>query len=62
MFINTADVIGCSRQDAKAHTFKPLYGGMMGKKKRKRILSKVFRGRSMKTLQSGIRSLEDTAI
>ena len=29
----TADVIGCSRQDAKAHTFKPLYGGMMGKKK-----------------------------
>ena len=31
----TADVIGCSRQDAKAHTFKPLYGGMMGKKKEK---------------------------
>jgi len=26
----TADIIGCSRQDAKAHTFKPLYGGMSG--------------------------------
>ena len=22
----TADIIGCSRQDAKAHTFKPLWG------------------------------------
>lgn len=29
----TADIIGCSRQDAKSHTFKPLYGGMLGKKK-----------------------------
>ena len=26
----TADTIGCSRQDAKSHTFKPLYGGMSG--------------------------------
>jgi len=26
----TASVIGCSRQDAKAHTFKPLYGGVTG--------------------------------
>lgn len=26
----TADIIGCSRQDAKAHTFKPLYGGTSG--------------------------------
>lgn len=26
----TAEVIGCSRQDAKAHTFKPLYGGKSG--------------------------------
>ncbi len=26
----TADVIGVSRQDAKAHTFKPLYGGTTG--------------------------------
>lgn len=26
----TASIIGCSRQDAKAHTFKPLYGGKSG--------------------------------
>lgn len=26
----TAGIIGCSRQDAKAHTFKPLYGGTSG--------------------------------
>ncbi len=26
----TADIIGVSRQDAKAHTFKPLYGGTTG--------------------------------
>ncbi|MCK4819592.1 hypothetical protein KA005_27750, partial [bacterium] len=26
----TADTIGCSRQDAKADTFKPLYGGSSG--------------------------------
>ncbi len=26
----TAEVIGVSRQDAKAHTFKPLYGGTTG--------------------------------
>ena len=26
----TASVIGCSRQEAKAHTFKPLYGGVTG--------------------------------
>ena len=26
----TASIIGCSRQDAKAHTFKPLYGGTSG--------------------------------
>ena len=26
----TADTIGCSRQDAKSHTFKPLYGGVSG--------------------------------
>jgi len=26
----TAGVIGCSRQEAKAHTFKPLYGGTTG--------------------------------
>lgn len=26
----TASIIGCSRQDAKPHTFKPLYGGTSG--------------------------------
>lgn len=26
----TAGIIGCTRQEAKAHTFKPLYGGMSG--------------------------------
>lgn len=26
----TASIIGCSRQDAKRHTFKPLYGGFSG--------------------------------
>ena len=26
----TAEVIGCTRQQAKAHTFKPLYGGRSG--------------------------------
>lgn len=26
----TADIIGCTRQEAKAHTFKPLYGGVTG--------------------------------
>lgn len=28
----TADIIGCSRQAAKAHTFKPLFGGQSGTK------------------------------
>ena len=32
----TADVIGCSRQDAKGHTFKPLYGGTTGTDDEKR--------------------------
>ena len=32
----TADTIGVSRQDAKAHTFKPLYGGMSGTADEKR--------------------------
>ena len=35
----TADIIGCSRQDAKAHTFKPLYGGMSGSEDEKRYYS-----------------------
>jgi DNA polymerase I-like protein with 3'-5' exonuclease and polymerase domains len=39
----TADIIGCSRQDAKAHTFKPLYGGMLGKKKEKEYYEKFLK-------------------
>jgi DNA polymerase I-like protein with 3'-5' exonuclease and polymerase domains len=35
----TADVIGVSRQDAKAHTFKPLYGGQSGTVDEKRYYS-----------------------
>ena len=35
----TADVIGVSRQDAKAHTFKPLYGGTTGTDDEKRYYS-----------------------
>ena len=35
----TADIIGCSRQDAKAHTFKPLYGGMSGSENEKKYYS-----------------------
>ena len=36
---NTANVIGCSRQDAKAHTFKPLYGGFSGTEEEKKYYS-----------------------
>ena len=32
----TADIIGVSRQQAKGHTFKPLYGGMSGTDDEKR--------------------------
>ena len=32
----TADIIGVSRQNAKAHTFKPLYGGTTGTEDEKR--------------------------
>ena len=32
----TADIIGVSRQHAKGHTFKPLYGGMSGTEDEKR--------------------------
>ena len=35
----TADIIGVSRQEAKAHTFKPLYGGMSGTENEKRYYS-----------------------
>lgn len=31
----TADIVECSRQDAKSHTFKPLYGGTTGTDKEK---------------------------
>jgi DNA polymerase I-like protein with 3'-5' exonuclease and polymerase domains len=32
----TASIIGVSRQDAKAHTFKPLYGGKSGTKRERK--------------------------
>lgn len=35
----TAKIIGVSRQDAKAHTFKPLYGGQSGTSDEKRYYS-----------------------
>ena len=35
----TADIIGVSRQQAKGHTFKPLYGGMSGTEDEKRYYS-----------------------
>ena len=34
----TADIIGVSRQDAKAHTFKPLYGGVTELEDEKNII------------------------
>ena len=36
----TAEIIGVSRQDAKAHTFKPLYGGTTGTEEEKRYYRK----------------------
>lgn len=38
----TADVIGCSRQEAKADTFKPLFGGQSGTKAQQKYY-KAFR-------------------
>jgi len=38
----TADIIGVSRQDAKAHTFKPLYGGVTGTEDEKKYYSKFL--------------------
>ncbi|WP_290940890.1 DNA polymerase [Hyphomonas sp.] len=35
----TASVIGCTRQQAKAHTFKPLYGGVSGTESQRRYYS-----------------------
>lgn len=40
----TASIIGCSRQEAKPHTFKPLYGGRSGTK-RERAYYDAFRTR-----------------
>ena len=56
----TADVIGCSRQDAKAHTFKPLYGGMMGKKKEKEYYQKFLE--KYEDIAEWHKRLENTAI
>jgi DNA polymerase-1 len=36
----TASIIGCSRQDAKAHTFKPLYGGVSGTRSQQQYYQK----------------------
>ena len=57
---NTANVIGCNRQDAKAHTFKPLYGGMSGIDMKKKYYS-YFRKR-YKGITSWQETTEDTAI
>jgi DNA polymerase I-like protein with 3'-5' exonuclease and polymerase domains len=38
----TADIIGVSRQDAKAHTFKPLYGGVTGTENEKKYYRKFL--------------------
>tara|TARA_R110002050_G_scaffold135794_5_gene258775 strand:+ start:1084 stop:3126 length:2043 start_codon:yes stop_codon:yes gene_type:complete len=38
----TADIIGVSRQDAKAHTFKPLYGGVTGTEDEKKYYKKFL--------------------
>ncbi len=57
---NTANVIGCNRQDAKAHTFKPLYGGMSGTDEEKKYYS-YFRKR-YKGITSWQETTEDKAI
>ena len=57
---NTANVIGCDRQTAKAHTFKPLYGGMSGTDEEKKYYS-YFRKR-YKGITLWQEKTEDTAI
>ena len=57
---NTANVIGCSRQDAKAHTFKPLYGGMSGTDEEKKYYA-YFRKR-YKGITEWQERIEDIAI
>ena len=39
----SADIIGVSRQDAKAHTFKPLYGGVTGTENEKKYYSEFLK-------------------
>ena len=56
----TADIIGCDRQSAKAHTFKPLYGGMLGKKKEKEYYQKFLE--KYEDIAEWHKKLEDTAI
>ena len=57
---NTANVIGCIRQDAKAHTFKPLYGGFSGTEEEKKYYS-WFKKR-YKGITQWQDKTEDTAI
>ena len=38
----TADIIGVSRQEAKAHTFKPLYGGFSGTDEEKKYYTEFL--------------------
>jgi DNA polymerase I-like protein with 3'-5' exonuclease and polymerase domains len=38
----TADIIGVSRQEAKAHTFKPLYGGLSGTEAEKKYYTEFL--------------------
>jgi len=56
----TAEIIGCSRQDAKAHTFKPLYGGTTGTVDQQRYY------RTFKEKYAGVtewhKTLQDNAI
>jgi DNA polymerase I-like protein with 3'-5' exonuclease and polymerase domains len=56
----TAEVMGISRQDAKAHTFKPLYGGTQGTEKQREYYGKF------KTKYSGVaewhKQLQEEAI
>tara|TARA_R100001369_G_scaffold41401_1_gene67560 strand:- start:6671 stop:8710 length:2040 start_codon:yes stop_codon:yes gene_type:complete len=56
----TADTIGVSRQDAKAHTFKPLYGGMSGTEDEKRYY-KAFLDK-YKDIAKWHETLQSTAI
>jgi DNA polymerase-1 len=50
----TASVIGCTRQEAKAHTFKPLYGGTTGTDAQQRYY------RAFKEKYEGVTEWHDT--